>query len=114
MKYKTAIIGPKDIISGFKALGVVPFDVKDGGEALEIIKSIKSKVIDGNGKEDKFAVIILIESIANRISEDEFAKVYGGALPAIVVLPGIEGSTGAGIKKLRSLAERAVGSDILG
>jgi vacuolar-type H+-ATPase subunit F/Vma7 len=48
------------------------------------------------------------------IPQDEMDKVSSGALPAIVALPGIEGSHGAGVAKLKRLAERAIGSDILG
>ena len=114
MNYKTAIIGPKDVISGFKALGVIPYDAKGGEEALEIIKNIKKEISEGGGTAEKFAVVIIIESTANQIPTDEFEKVSRGALPAVLVLPGLEGSTGAGVAKLKQLAERAVGSDILG
>lgn len=114
MNYKTAIIGPKDVISGFKALGVVPFNAEDGEQALEIIKNIKKEIASGNDKSEKFAVIIVTENTANQIPTNEFDKISRGALPAIVILPGLEGSTGAGVAKLKSLAERAVGSDILG
>ncbi len=112
--YKTAIIGPKDVISGFKALGVVPFNAEDGEEALEIIKNIKKGISEESSTIEKFAVVIIIESIANQIPANEFEKVSRGALPAILTLPGLEGSTGAGVAKLKSLAERAVGSNILG
>ena len=112
--YKTAIIGPKDVISGFKALGVVPFSAENGEGVLEIIKNIKKGVSEGNDSAEKFAVVIIIESIANQIPANEFEKVFRGALPAILTLPGLEGSSGAGVAKLKSLAERAVGSDILG
>jgi len=114
MKYKIAIIGPKDVISGFKALGVVSFDVKDGEGALSVMKSIKKDITSVDSSLEKFAVVIVIESIANKIPKDEFEKVSSGALPAIVVLPGLEGGKGTGVARLRSLAERAVGSDILG
>lgn len=114
MNYKTAIIGPKDVISGFKALGVVPFNAEDGEGALEIIKNIKKGISEESDSTEKFAVVIVIESTANQIPASEFEKVSRGALPAILTLPGLEGSTGAGVAKLKSLAERAIGSDILG
>jgi len=110
-EYKTAIVGPKNVISGFKALGVIPFDAEDGETALDILKKIKKET--QSEIEVKFAVVLIIENIANKIPTDEFEKVSRGALPAILTLPGLEGSTGAGVAKLKSLAERAVGSDIL-
>ncbi len=111
-EYKTAIIGPSNVISGFKALGVIPFDAEDGETALDVLKKIKKGT--QNETDVKFAVVLIIENIANKIPADEFEKVSRGALPAILTLPGLEGSTGAGVEKLKSLAERAVGSDILG
>lgn len=110
-EYKTAIIGPSNVISGFKALGVIPFNAEDGETAVEILKKIKKDLQVET--EAKFAVVIIIESLANKIPKDEFEKVSRGALPAIVVLPGLEGSQGTGVAKLKQLAERAVGSDIL-
>ena len=110
-EYKTAIIGPSNVISGFKALGVIPFNAEDGETAVEILKKIKKDLQAET--EARFAVVIIIESLANKIPKDEFEKISRGALPAIVVLPGLEGSTGAGVAKLKQLAERAVGSDIL-
>lgn len=111
--YNVAIIGPKDIISGFKALGVIPFDAQDGDTALTILKKMKKDVEEGSS-ETMFATVIIIESIANLIPVDEMDKITTGALPAIIALPGLEGSHGAGVAKLKRLAERAIGSDILG
>lgn len=111
--YNVAIIGPKDIISGFKALGVTPFTANDGDEALAILKNIKKDIDEGTA-DKRFATVIIIESIAQHIPVEEMDKITNGALPAIVALPGLEGSQGAGVAKLKRLAERAIGSDILG
>ena len=110
--YNVAIIGPKDIISGFKALGVTPFDAKNGEIALEILKKIKNDIEEG-AEQDKYATVMIIESLVEQIPVEEMDKITKGALPAIVALPGLEGSHGAGIAKLKRLAERAIGSDIL-
>ena len=110
--YKIAIVGPKQVVTGFKALGVTPFDAETSEEALEILKRLKSNIDDPSSGE-QFATVILIESLAQDINPDEMEKVSRGALPAIVLLPGIEGSTGAGLAKLKSLGEKAVGTDIL-
>lgn len=112
--YNIAIIGPKSVISGFKALDVTPFDAEDGDTALELLRTIKKDVETPGSPAKKFATVILIESIAQKISREDMEKVSRGALPAIVVLPGLEGSHGAGVAKLKALAEKAVGSDILG
>ena len=114
MDYKVAIIGPKDIISGFKALGVVPFDAQTGEEALIILKKIKKDIDENNTDTDLYATVLIIENIMEEISKDDKERLSHGALPAILALPGLEGSQGAGVAKLKSLAERAIGSDILG
>lgn len=111
--YTIAIIGPKDIISGFKALGVTPFNAEDGETALSILKKMKKDVENTDSTENKFATVIIIESIVQQIPIDEMDKISKGALPAVVAIPGLEGSHGAGVEKLRRLAERAIGSDIL-
>jgi len=111
--YNIAIIGPKAIISGFKALGVTPFNAEEGVQALEILKKIKKDLDENTPDAQKFAVVIIIESIARDIPEGDMDKISDGALPAIVELPGLEKSHGAGVAKLKRLAEKAIGSDIL-
>lgn len=111
--YNIAIIGPKDVILGYKALGVTPFAAEDGEAALKALQEIKHTIEKGEVDETKFAIVILIESTAKQIPVESMDKISQGALPAIVVLPGIEGSTGEGVAKLKRLAEKAVGSDIL-
>ncbi len=111
--YNVAIIGPKDVILGYKALGVTPFVSNNGSEALDVLQKIKHDIEKGEKEVMKFAVVILIESIAKQIPVENMDRISQGALPAIVVLPGIEGSTGEGVAKLKRLAEKAVGSDIL-
>ncbi len=113
-EYKIAIIGPEKVVSGFRALDVKPFFVETGSDALEILKTIKKDLATNKEEGEQFAVVLIIERILQEIDPDELAKVSSGALPAVVALPGIEGSSGAGVAKLKALAERAIGSDILG
>lgn len=111
MKYGIAIVGPKDVVSVFKVTGADVFEARTGSEALEVLRQIKrdTQSVDG-GK--KYAVVMIIESILEEISDDEYEKVSSGALPSIVAIPGLEGATGVSKEKLRKLAEKAIGSDI--
>ena len=111
--HSVAIIGPGAIISGFRALGVTPFNVEEGEQALEILRQIKKDIEENTPDTQKFAVVIIIESIAKDIPKEDMDKISKGALPAIVELPGLERSHGAGVAKLKRLAEKAIGSDIL-
>ncbi len=111
--YNIAIIGPKAITSGFKALGVIPLNAEKGEQALEILKQIKKDLDENTPDTKKFAVVIIIESIAQSIPKEDMVKISSGALPAIIELPGLEKSHGTGVAKLKRLAEKAIGSDIL-
>ena len=63
-------------------------------------------------KED-YAVIYITEQLASLIPE-EIAKFKDSPLPAIILIPGKEGSLGLGMKGVKAAVERAVGADILG
>lgn len=111
-EYKIAIIGPADTVSGFRALGVVVFDAQTGDAALELLRTIKRDMADPAAK-TKYAVVCIIENLLTNIDQAEYAKVINGPLPAVIMLPGPEGSQGVAIQRLRKLAEQAVGSAII-
>lgn len=112
MTHNVAIIGPKDAIIGFSALGVKPFESYTADEALEILKTIKSDILEE--KEKCFAIVLITEDLIRAIPQDEYKKISKGALPAIIAVPGIHGTTGFGDEKVRRMVEQAVGSDIFG
>lgn len=112
MDFKIAIIGPKDAIIGFTALGVVPFESYSAEDALGILKKMHSDVIEENG--DKFAIVLINEDLIRDIPQDEYKKITKEALPAIISVPGIQGGTGFGAEKVRRMVEQAVGIDIFG
>ncbi|MCA9362614.1 hypothetical protein KC906_04515 [Candidatus Kaiserbacteria bacterium] len=111
-EYRIAIVGPADTVSGFKALGVEPFAAADAEEALEQLRHIKQQTLDPESKQ-KYAIVCIIEDLVALVDQAEYAKVVAGALPAVVLLPGPEGSSGFAIERLRRLAEQAVGSAII-
>ncbi|MCA9357681.1 hypothetical protein KC902_00280 [Candidatus Kaiserbacteria bacterium] len=111
-EYKIAIVGPADTVSGFKALGVEPFAANTADEALEQLRQIRQQTLDPVS-EKKYAIVCIIEDLVTMVDQAEYAKVVEGALPAVVLLPGPEGSSGFAIERLRRLAEQAVGSAII-
>jgi V/A-type H+/Na+-transporting ATPase subunit F len=110
--YHTAIVGPEDVVSGFRALGVDAYPAEHSTALLETLSRIR-RMYQQDSTVLKYAVVIVTESLVAGIPSDEWERVTRGVLPAVVVLPGLEGSTGEGVRHLRRLAERAVGSDIL-
>jgi len=113
--FKIAIVGSREEILCFKAIGVEIFPVENSVQALEKLFALKK---ERQTKEEnslaKFAIIFVIENLLKEIPKDDFQKLSKEALPAIISLPGHKGSTGYGKIKLRQLVEKAVGSDIFG
>lgn len=114
-KFRMAIVGPKEVTQGFEALGFTAVNAINTKEATEQLFALKKETQTINGEEKPlYAVIFVLEEVVQEIAKDDYAKLTAHALPAIIALPGPEGSTGFGLKRLKSLVERAVGQDILG
>ena len=102
--YKIGIIGGRDDVLAFMALGYTVFEAADP-EAAKI--ALRSAV-----QSEEFAVLFIEESLALAIGE-EIARYRDDPTPAITVLPGKNGSMGTGAAALKNAMERAVGADIL-
>lgn len=102
--YKIAIIGDRDSVLGYMALGFSTYEAKDSEEAGKILHRL--------AKDERFAVIFIIESFAEQLVE-ETAKYKDMPLPAVISIPGRTGTDGFGMNNIRSAVERAVGADIL-
>lgn len=100
--YKMAVIGDKDTVMGFQALGMDVFDAKTGNDAKQFLKDAA----------EKYAVIYIIESLAAEIT-DVIERYAEKQIPAIILIPGREGSLGIGMDGVRKSVEKAVGADIL-
>ncbi len=101
--YKVGIIGDKDSIMGFLALGI---DIFPAYEADEIKKNIRDLV------EKEYAIIYITEQ-ASLLVQEYIARYKDNRLPAIIIIPGIGGSMGIGMNEVRESAKRAIGADIL-
>ncbi len=114
-KHKIAIVGPKDAILGFQALGLEAHSALDTEQALETLqKLVKTKIGSEDSSVPAYAIIFIIEDLATGINHDEMKKLSSAALPAIIPIPGPKGTTGYGLKRISKIVEQAVGSDILG
>ena len=101
--YKIAVLGDQDSVLGFKALGLDVFPA----ETVEEAKSTLHRL----ARED-YAVVYLTEQLA-RYMNDELARYKDDLTPAIILIPGKEGSLGIGMANVKKSVERAVGADIL-
>jgi V/A-type H+-transporting ATPase subunit F len=101
--YKIAALGDKDSVLGFKALGLSVFTAETVDEARITLHRI--------AKED-YAVIYLTEQLADQM-ETDINRYKDDLTPAIILIPGKEGSLGIGMSNIKKAVERAVGADIL-
>ena len=94
--YKIGIIGRRDAVQGFMALG---FAVREADSVADAAREVHTMA-----KSQEYGVIFITENFASEL-EEETAKYRDLPLPAIVSIPGMN--------NLRRAVERAVGADIL-
>ncbi len=101
--YRIAVIGDWESVMGFRALGLDAHPAATPDQAREEIKRL--------AKTD-CAVIYLTETLAKFIP-DVLDRYKDELRPAIILIPGREGSLGIGKENIQRAIERAVGADIL-
>ncbi len=101
--YKIAVLGDRDSVLGFKALGLDAFF----SDSPEELKTELHRLARSN-----YAVIYITEDYAKALS-DEIEKYKDSVTPAIILIPGKSGSLGLGASSLKLSVERAVGADII-
>ena len=103
--YKIAVMGGADTVLGFKALGLDTSPVSDDDEARRAFKKLTAP-------EARYA-IIYIEERLSLVLAAEIAEFIDKPVPAIILIPGRDGSMGLGLTALHDAVIRAVGADIL-
>ncbi len=102
--YKIGIIGERDSVMGFMAIGFAVHEAPDAETAARILHKL--------AKDESYAIIYIVENYATVLKED-IARYKDLPLPAIISIPGRAGSDGSGMAAIKSAVERAVGADIL-
>ena len=101
--YRIAVIGDWESVMGFRALGLDTYPVISVAEVKEQVREL--------AKTD-CAVIYLTEQLAKDM-DDVISRYKDELRPAIILIPGREGSLGIGKDNIQRAIERAVGADIL-
>lgn len=101
--YKVAVVGDKDSILAFKALGVDAFPVIDKEEARSIVDTIAK---------DDYGIIFITEQIANLIP-DTIERYNNEIIPSVVLIPNNQGTLNIGMDRINRNVEKAVGTNIL-
>lgn len=102
---KIAVLGGRETVMGFKALGLEAVPVSSDEEVLTAFKRLTRDT-------DNYAIIYVEETYAKALSA-EIDKFKDVPTPAVILIPGREGSLGLGQSALQAAVVRAVGSDIL-
>ncbi len=101
--YKIGVIGDRESVLGFQAVGLDVFPADDAEEAKKTLKRL--------AKED-FAIIYITEQFYQYMMK-EVEEYTDSRLPAVIPIPGKDGSLGIGMTSVKKSVERAVGADIL-
>ncbi|NLM73097.1 MAG: V-type ATP synthase subunit F [Clostridiaceae bacterium] len=101
--HKIAVMGDRDSILGFKAIGFDVYPTEGQEEAGELLARLA---------QDGYALIYITEDLAIKIS-DEISRYRNSYFPAIILIPGTKGPLGIGMKAVKESVEKAVGADIL-
>ena len=104
MPSKIAVIGDKDSVLGFKAVGVEVFDATTAEQASSLIKKLS--------QQGQYAVLLVAEGLAEQIQET-LAKVKLQTYPAVVPIPTTATPSGFGLSGIKSDVEKAIGVDII-
>lgn len=101
--WKIAVLGDRESVLGFKALGLDVFPAESVDAAKETLHRLAKEA---------YAVIYLTEQYAAQM-EAEVARYKDNLTPAVILIPGKGGSLGIGMANVTKSVERAVGADIL-
>ncbi|WP_066823636.1 V-type ATP synthase subunit F [Clostridium tepidiprofundi] len=101
--YKIGVVGDKDSVLAFKAIGIDVYPVVEAEEARKVVDKLAY---------NNYAVIFVTEQVAQNIEEtiERYNKMM---LPAVILIPSNQGSLNIGMKKISENVEKAVGVNIL-
>jgi len=103
--YKIAVMGGADTVLGFKALGLDTHPVSSDDEVRRVFKRLTDP-------DAKYAIVYMEERLSLLLA-DEIAMFNDKVVPAVILIPGRDGSMGLGLTALHDSVIRAVGTDIL-
>lgn len=103
MRSSIAVIGEKESVLGFKAVGFDVYEVTSSDEVERVVEKLYYEQVG----------IIFITENAMAPIEHILGQYRTLRIPAIIPIPGRSGSLGLGIAAVKKSVERAVGADIL-
>ena len=103
--YKVAVLGDRESVMGFRALGldVCPAEPENAAAVFDAAMQQENQ---------PYAIIYITEELIAPL-KDRISAVKESMTPAIIPIPSKNGSLGLGMDALTSAVERAVGANIL-
>ena len=102
MQTKIAVIGDRGSVQGFKAVGFDVFEADKDASIAELVNDLAKS---------EYGIIFVTEELI-AVNMDVVEKYKDDMLPAIIPIPGRNGSLGLGMANIHKNVERAVGADI--
>ena len=100
---RVAVIGEKQIVTAFKAIGFDTFFADSALTATDIVRTLV--------KENAYAVIFITEDVASQMN-DTLEILKSRSYPIVVPLPSLT-PNGYGMDCIKKDVEKAIGVDIL-
>lgn len=101
--YKVAVIGDRNSILGFKALGIDTFTVYDKEDSRRTLDTIAR---------DDYGIIFVTEQLASLIPET-IERYNNTLIPTVILIPSNQGTLNIGMDRINKSVEKAVGTNIL-
>ncbi|MCI8646261.1 MAG: V-type ATP synthase subunit F [Firmicutes bacterium] len=102
MQTKIAVIGDRGSVLGFKAIGFGVFEADKEVSIAPLVSDLAKK---------EYGIIFVTEELI-AVNLDVVEQYKDHMLPAIIPIPGKNGSLGIGMENIHKNVERAVGADI--
>ncbi len=100
---KIGVVGDRDSVLLFKAVGLDVFFETDGAQADRTLKRLAR---------EGYQVLFVTEELYTQCKE-AVTQFKGEAFPAILPIPSNQGTQGVGMQELKKNVEKAIGADIL-
>lgn len=101
--YNIGVVGDKNTVLAFKAIGIEGIVAYDKEEARRSIDHLAV---------NQYAVIFITETLAVLL-EDTLDKYERALIPALILIPGQHGSLNIGMQRIKDNMEKAVGVNLL-
>jgi vacuolar-type H+-ATPase subunit F/Vma7 len=100
-----AVIGPQEIISLLESVGIDAYSAKNSEEARTQLQDIRNK--------NTYGIVCITEGITKTFEKKMLSELQNSTFPTVLIIPDLQSVPGSGVEKIRELAKRATGSDIL-